>query len=360
MTNSSRRAFLQTTTAVAATCYIAGFAQDTGTSNQGDYRHDVPIDVQTAINSGLAYLAGTQNNDGSFGDNFLFRGNIAVTSLAGLAMMAGGNMPGSGTYGKNVLRAMQYILDKEQKTPAGYLNNADGLFQQAPMYGHGFGTLFLCELYGMVPNSTLQLKLKNTIERAVNLIIQCQNSEGGWRYEPVKQQADSSATICQIMALRSARNAGFYVPGEVAKQCEDYVRSCQTLDGGFSYFSGQGPSAFPRSAAGLVALYCAGVYSGKEIDRALKYLIKFKPTQDSRISMANHYFYGHYYAAQAMWTAGPAYWNEWYPAISRELLMLRRTSAGAWIDPTICNHYATAMACIILQLPNNYLPILQK
>jgi len=26
----------------------------------------------------------------------------------------------------------------------------------------------------------------------------------------------------------------------------------------------------------------------------------------------------------------------------------------------ICSHYGTAMACIILQVPNNYLPILQK
>ena len=33
-----------------------------------------------------------------------------------------------------------------------------------------------------------------------------------------------------------------------------------------------------------------------------------------------HYFYGHYYAAQAMWTAGGDYWAEWYPPIRDELL----------------------------------------
>ena len=32
-----------------------------------------------------------------------------------------------------------------------------------------------------------------------------------------------------------------------------------------------------------------------------------------------HYFYGHYYAAQVMWTAGGKYWEEWYPAIREEL-----------------------------------------
>jgi hypothetical protein len=33
---------------------------------------------------------------------------------------------------------------------------------------------------------------------------------------------------------------------------------------------------------------------------------------------------------------------------------------GSWLDHTVCADYATAMACIILQIPNNYLPIMQK
>jgi hypothetical protein len=70
------------------------------------------------------------------------------------------------------------------------------------------------------------------------------------------------------------------------------------------------------------------------------------------------YFYGHYYAAQAMWTAGGTYWSEWFPAIRDELLN-RQNADGSW-DDAIDTHYATAMACIILQIPNNYLPILQK
>jgi hypothetical protein len=142
------------------------------------------------------------------------------------------------------------------------------------------------------------------------------------------------------------------------------VRSCQTADGGFSYFSGQGNAAFPRSAAGVVALYCAGVYSGSEVERGLRYLMRFKPgafAGRNGFLPDQHYYYGQYYAAQAMWTAGPKYWNEWFPAIRDELLRLNRSSGdGAWSDRTVCSHYATAMACIILQIPNNYLPILQK
>jgi Prenyltransferase and squalene oxidase repeat len=337
------------------------------------------------IDRGLAYLANTQNRDGSFGENFNFRGNLAVTGLAGLALMAGGHTPNRGTYGAHVMRALEFILSKERRDPPGFFFNESGDQRQGKMYSHGFATLFLCEVFGMVPDRALQNRLKGAIERAVQVIINSQNSEGGWRYEPVKSMADSSVTICQIMALRAAKNVGFHVPKEVADKCVKYIRSCQTADGGFSYFAGQGPAEFARSAAGVVALYCAGVYSGPEVERGLRYLMRFKPGEFApggnggfgpggagapggapggvgRGFFPNaYYFYGQYYAAQAMWTAGPKYWDVWFPAIRDELLRLNRgQNNGSWVDPSVCNHYATAMSCIILQIPNNYLPILQK
>ena len=62
-----------------------------------------------------------------------------------------------------------------------------------------------------------------------------------------------------------------------------------------------------------------------------------------------------------MWTAGGKYWSQWFPAVRDELLANRRDKAGGgWTDIGVSNHYGTAMACIILQIPNNYLPILQK
>src|SRR5438445_800432 len=54
-----------------------------------------------AIDNGLAYLSRGQNNDGSFGTG-QHHGNIAITSLAGLAFMAGGHQPGRGRYGNAV------------------------------------------------------------------------------------------------------------------------------------------------------------------------------------------------------------------------------------------------------------------
>jgi hypothetical protein len=236
-----------------------------------------------------------------------------------------------------------------------------------PMYGHGFGTLFLAEAHGMVSNRELRRRLRETLERSVRLIINCQNGEGGWRYHPVRNDADISVTICQIMALRAARNAGIAVPRSVADKCTQYVKDCQDLrDGGFRYMKHGGPTGFAKTAAGVVALYSAGVYKDQSVQKGLDYLLNnCRPGRPARVQvqdMMMHYYYGHYYAVQAMWTAGGRYWTEWYPAIRDELLNHpdRNRDEGSWYDRRICPHYCTAMACIILQVPNNYLPILQR
>ncbi len=119
--------------------------------------------------------------------------------------------------------------------------------------------------------------------------------------------------------------------------------------------------AFARTAAGVAALYSAGIYEGEEVTSGLRFLMEYLRGQGKRQHVGHdmHYFYGHYYAAQAMWTAGGKYWSEWFPAIRDELVERQRVQDGSWFD-AICTHYGTAMACIILQIPNNYLPILQK
>jgi hypothetical protein len=221
------------------------------------------------------------------------------------------------------------------------------------MYGHGFATLFLAETYGM----SMRSDIRNKLSKAVQLIVDTQNSEGGWRYQPIGRDADISVTICQVMALRAARNAGLYVPHTTIERCIEYVKRSQNADGGFMYMIQGGQSAFPRSAAGIVALYSAGVYEGPEIDRGINYLLESIP-RGGIFNRESHYFYGHYYAVQAMWHAGGDKWRRWYPAI-RDELIARQREDGSWMD-SICQEYGTAMACIILQMPNNYLPIFQR
>jgi prenyltransferase beta subunit len=306
--------------------------------------------TQAAIDKALAWLAQRQNEDGSFGTGGYSR-NSGVCGLIGMAFMSSGSLPDRGEYGGLVSQITRFLLKNSQDNG---LLVTPGAVSHGPMYDHGFATLFLAEVYGMSSAPELREKLVAAVER----IVESQNKEGGWRYQPDKTEADISVTICQIMALRAARNAGIFVPSETVEACVDYVKRCQNPDGGFMYMlSSGGPSQFPRSAAGVVALYSAGIYEGDEIDKGLDYLMQQVP-RDEAFSRESHFYYGQYYAAQAMWHAGGDYWKKWYPAV-HDALLARQRDDGAWPD-SICNEYGTAMACLILQMPNNYLPIFQR
>ena len=302
-----------------------------------------------ATRRGLDWLVGQQDPDGSFHSELNGR-NSGVVALAGLAFLSHGDTPGRGGYGKAVLGCLEYLIDTVNAT--GLLSVRSAALH-GPMYEHGFATMFLAEAYGMSNDR----RLRAVVTQAIALILSSQNAEGGWRYQPLPEEADISVTVCQMMALRAARNAGIYVPIETVEKCVAYVRKSQNPDGGFMYLPTGGVSDFPRSAAGIAALFSAGIYTGPEIDRGLDYLRASRARQGRRLT-DTHFLYGHYYATQVMWMIGGEEWRNWYPAI-RDALLERQTAGGSWLDG-LGQTYGTAMASIILQMPNNYLPIFQR
>jgi len=302
---------------------------------------------QQAVERGLAWLAARQQRNGSYGAYGSSQGHAGITALAGLAFMSAGNLPGRGRYGDNVRKCLEYVLASARENGLIASDNSHG-----PMYGHGFATLFLAEVYGMAPND----EIKEKLQRAVKLLQKCQNHEGGWRYQPVPYDADISVTICSVMGLRAARDAGIKVEKDVIDRAIQYVRRCQNPDGGFSYVAGQGSgSGFARSAAGVASLYYAGVFEGNDLKRGLDYLKQFAPGRGTPMD-ESYFYYGNYYAVQAMFLAGGEYWARYYPGIRDVLLARQNRTTGSWTGEG-GEDYATAMALIILQMPNRYLPV---
>ena len=305
--------------------------------------------LDDGVARGLIYLKAHQNSDGSFGRGRYGR-HVGITALCALAFMSDGHLPGRGEYGDQVAKALQFVLDHSGETGLLAADTSHG-----PMYGHGFAALFLGEVYGMNADDK---RVRDALVKAVDLIIGTQNDEGGWRYHPVPYDADISVTICQIMALRSARNAGIKVPKKTIDKAVDYVRRCQNPDGGFKYMLQAGGSAWPRTAAGVASLFYAGIYKDDSIERGLQYLRR-TAMPGGRSAGQAHYFYGHYYAVQAMYLAGADHWSAWWPAIRDELLA-KQASNGGWLDHHAGGAYGSAMSLIILQMPKRYLPIFQR
>lgn len=94
-----------------------------------------------------------------------------------MAFLSAGNLPGRGQYGRHLNGCINYVLANARDS--GFIQTGESN-TRGPMYEHGFATLFLAEAYGTTSRPDLRQKLA----KAVQLIINTQNDEGGWRYEP--------------------------------------------------------------------------------------------------------------------------------------------------------------------------------
>ena len=306
--------------------------------------------TQAAVERGLKWLASRQVSDGGFGKQGAYARNVGVCALAGTAFLSQRGM--TGPYRRSIQECVRYLLGRAQEN--GFIIEAD-VRTHAPLYGHGFATMFLGQVFG----ESYDPRIRDALKAATQLILNLQDGQGGWRYTSDPQDADVSITTCQMLALFSARQAGIGVPREAIERSVEFLKRAQNEDGGFRYRLDDPPeSLFPRSAAAVVALTCAGLAQDPAVQRGRDYLKQpHPPLELSPGQLAEYHFYGRFYATHAAWQAGKPEWDRWYPTVRDELLSQQSTS-GAWHDANIGDEYATAMALIVLQFPYGNVPLL--
>ena len=260
-----------------------------------------------------------------------------------MAFMVKGYFPGRPPYSAKLSRAVDYLIEASE-SGNGYMGKS--------MYEHGLATLALSEVWGMSDRQ----ELRNVLKKAVSVILRSQNKQGGWRYNPRPESADISVTVMQIVALASAKEAGILVPDKVIQNALKYVKSLQNqFQGGFGYTSRRGPG-FARSAAGVMSLLMSGERDTRAVKAGLYYLRK---SDESNFSQTSHYYYGHYYAIQAMYQAGDKYWRQSFPRL-RDNLVKAQSKSGYWKGSGAGPIMATSIAVMVLCIPNRYLPIFQE
>lgn len=319
-----------------------------------------------AVEKALSYLAKRQSEepDGSLSvADAAKAAPLGVTAIGALAFLGSGGA-GQGPYAENAARAIDYLLSRTD--PAnGYIHEDQDA--NSRMHGHGYATLALAQAYGMLDSRRSKEwseNLHRKLVAAVRLIESTQGESGGWFYNPRREiQHEGSVTVVLMEALRAARDAGVQVDKKVVERAVEYVRRLQKPDGSFRYQLGSEESTAALTAAGISTLQASGIYEGPVIQQGIDFLQRHAARQKLRtrsIDAEPFPEYGLFYTAQAFYRhRDPKLWEDWFPQARAPILDTQRED-GSWTGSEFGAVYATAMYCLVLEIPFHYLPIFQR
>jgi hypothetical protein len=352
------------------------------------YADPIPEKHQEAINKGLEWLKKTQGKDGTWSANG--QNPVAMTSLAGLAMLMEGSTVREGKYQENITKAADWLIARSNK--GGNRNGLIGMPENPGesgryMYGHGFAMLFLGSCYGEELDKERREKLKDVLTRAVIYCGSAQSTQGGWFYTSKTEGHDSdegSVTVTQMQGIRACRDAGIPVPKEIVKKGHDYLKRSTDNQGGVVYSLGRGGIGAPAgggrpalTAAAIACFFAAGDYKDEHIKKWFKFCETRVPINGGGgIGRIGHDEYTHFYYAPSIYFLGNDGWSKMYGTAKGEGLTWKKyretfldgivksqSGDGSWAQGggwSVGPVYSTAVYCTILQLDNNCLPVFQK
>ena len=316
----------------------------------GDGAPELTAEASRAIDKGLEHLLAAQKKDGSWDSDGQGGQAVACTSLSLMAFMGKAQFPGFGPYGEQLDRGMKWLLKEAKKRPDGYLGTV--------MYEHGFATLALSEMWGMVRDPEDDDAIKEALEKAAEVILRSQSPSGGWHYQPQADAGqDTSCTQTVFHALASAHQAGIVVPNATIAKVVKYLEgACDRQTGAFRY--NVNVKSLACTGGGAYIAQLVGQRDTEMVNAAIRHL---KSQSPGIFSGGQYYYYAHYYAIQAMVQAGDEEYVWWYPKIRDELIK-RQNAQGGWGTATTPGtiSYETPMAIIILSTPHRYIPIYQR
>ena len=291
---------------------------------------------ELALDKGLEWLARNQGADGHWGSN-----DTGLVSMGVLAYMSAGHAPGRGKYGKEIDRALEYVI--ESSKPSGLLNTTAQ--PQHEMYNHGLSTFVLGQVQGM--STSKDRRLNRVLGNALKLIANTQCDDGGWDYHARRQPNghDLSLAVMQAKALRSAVDSGLEVPPEVIDLAIKSVRehyACsgdrnapeseqQKLPGQFTYSKGGGGPSLAMAAAGVVCLQEFGQYDDWRIPKNMDVMtaaINDLPKSNAADGNMPFDAYTLYYVGQAFYQVNGDYWKQSYPKL-RDYLVASQLNTAA-------------------------------
>jgi hypothetical protein len=368
---------------VVAVALIVGVTLSQGVC-LAEGRWEVTKASEEASRLGLRWLARNQGEAGNWESK-----DLGLVSVGALAFMSAGHTCETGLYSENVRKAVDYVLAHAK--PSGLLNIAGS---RRDMYNHGLATFVLTQAYGM----TSDRRVGRALQKAIKVIADTQCHDGGWDYIAKRQERghDLSLAVMQAKALRGSMDIGIHIPratiGLAIKSVQGYYRSqggrpdgkstqygphpLAKFPGRFTYNGGSGTTAM--AAAGAVCLQEYGQYDDFRIYRSMDGvcddILRRMQVQKGHVPFDA---YTMYYVAQALYQVGGTRWREYYPKLRDAIVNSQTVEAvaaraaargterhGSWAGRRVGGKagqlFGTAVCVFALNIPNRYLPILQK
>lgn len=315
----------------------------------------VPHDVREMYESGLQFLAKTQNSDGSWPTGHQGAG---VPGMALMCFLASGEDPNFGLYAGNVRRAIRFII-KLQDKQTGYFGGS--------MYHHGFAMLGLAEAYGAVDDRNLWASeagedlpsIGQSLELAVRSALTSQkpNPTGAWRYNPSGTDADTSVAGAVLMGLLAARNAGIEVPDEAIDRAISYFARMTAPSGQVAYSGGVG--GFNESLARIsIATLVFAIARRKDLPQYKQTLGYLRGKLQGGSSGHGGIEYQNYYQAQAFFQGDIELWNKWNKELVRRLKSTQNENGS--VDASQGVYVGTTLSLLALAVNYRFLPIYER
>jgi len=351
---------------------------------------------EKAVTDGLWWLARHQAGDGSWSNRCLGPGpesqcdpddlctgtgeayEMALGGLALLAFQAGGHYYCNDTrYSPVVHRGLEWMVENQRpdgalvgsKSGKGFSGKTG--YHRQYMYEHGIAAFALTDACAAAAalgatDTEQYRRYRAAAEKAVDFIEKNQHTDGGWRYtNKLTARSDTSVTGWQVLALKSAKEAGIAVSSKCVDGVRRFFLSRETGEDGRTGYDGRHPNTEATTGVGMLAKqFLLSEPDAPLVGDAAEFLAGYAESKwaaDLPQNAQNDYYLW-YNCTLGMFQVGGELWDRWNTVVRDKLTGLQRHGGcedGSWNPDSRWSKtggrvYSTALAVLTLEVYYRY------